>query len=166
MRRVCLQVLTAGDNEELCYCLKAWQALPRSVQYGAAPDTLAALQATAVVDRIRRALGGLSTSTSDRVEPVATAIGKSCGVESWAVELFSEEVVRAGPAFAVSLVLSTVEPALRKCAELGAWQVISPANVTGAALRAFAKPLKNNPHSACSVSKRACVQARSWRWRR
>lgn len=127
-----VQVLTAGENEELCYCLKAWQALPRSVQYGASPDTLAALQATAVVDRIRRALGDISNVTSERVQPVATAIGQGCGVQSWVVEIFSEEVVRAGPAFAVSLVLSTVEPALRKCAQLGSWQIISPANVTGA----------------------------------
>ena len=87
-----LQVLTAGDNEELCYCLKAWQALPESVQFGATPDKLAALQATAVVDRLRRALGTLSTAASERVAPAATGIGRSCGIESWAVELFAEEV--------------------------------------------------------------------------
>lgn len=57
-----------GDNEEMCYCLKAWQALPRSVQFGAQPSTVDALQATAVVDRIRRALGDISTSTSDRIQ--------------------------------------------------------------------------------------------------
>jgi hypothetical protein len=44
------------------------------------------------------------------------------------------QVVRGGPAFAVSLVLSTVEPALRATAELGAWQVISPASAVGALL--------------------------------
>jgi alpha-glucan, water dikinase len=64
----CMQVLTAGENEELCYCLKAWQALPRSVQYGATPNTVEALQATAVVDRVRRALGELSTSVTDRIQ--------------------------------------------------------------------------------------------------
>jgi hypothetical protein len=48
-------------------------------------------------------------------------------VESWATELFAEEVVRGGPAFAVSLVLATVEPALRRYADLGSWQIISPA---------------------------------------
>ena len=37
--------------------------------------------------------------------------------------LFAEEVVRGGPAFAVSLVLSSVEPMLRNSAALGAWQV-------------------------------------------
>ena len=57
-----MQVLTAGDNEELCYCLKAWQALPQSVQFGSGADRVDALKATAVVDRVRRALGSLSTS--------------------------------------------------------------------------------------------------------
>ena len=47
------------------------------------------------------------------------------------VELFAEEVVRGGPAFAVSLVLSSLEPALRAAAELGAWQIISPVNALG-----------------------------------
>ena len=40
-------------------------------------------------------------------------------------------MVRAGPAFALSLVLSSVEPALRSAAELGAWQIISPVSTAG-----------------------------------
>lgn len=47
------------------------------------------------------------------------------------MELFAEEVVRGGPAFALSLVLSAVEPTLRAAAELGAWQLISPMNALG-----------------------------------
>jgi alpha-glucan, water dikinase len=90
--RSLLQVLTAGDNEELCYCLKAWQALPQSVQFGSAPSKVDTLKAVAVVDRVGRALGSLSTRTSDRVAPVAAAIGKNCGIEPWAVDLFAEEV--------------------------------------------------------------------------
>lgn len=39
------------------------------------------------------------------------------------VQLFPEEVVRGGPAFAVSLVLTSIEPRMRAAAELGAWQV-------------------------------------------
>lgn len=41
------------------------------------------------------------------------------------------QVVRGGPAFAVSLVLSAIEPALRASAELGAWQLISPGDAVG-----------------------------------
>lgn len=39
------------------------------------------------------------------------------------LQLFPDEVVRGGPAFAVSLVLTAIEPRMRKAAELGSWQV-------------------------------------------
>jgi len=53
----------------------------------------------------------------------ASALGTACKCDPWAVEIFAEEVVRGGPAFAISLVISGVEPRLRQLAELGAWQV-------------------------------------------
>ena len=37
-------VLSVGDNEELCYCLKAWQALPPAVTAGAFPSREDALK--------------------------------------------------------------------------------------------------------------------------
>ena len=37
-------VLSTGDNEELCYCLKAWQDLPPSVQAGNYPSKEDALK--------------------------------------------------------------------------------------------------------------------------
>lgn len=45
--------------------------------------------------------------------------------------MFGEEVVRGGPAFAVSLAITAIEPTLRNSAALGAWQVISPQDVRG-----------------------------------
>jgi alpha-glucan,water dikinase len=62
---------------------------------------------------------------------VSKAYGVAFGCEPWAVELFAEEVVRGGPAFAVSLVISAIEPSLRAAAALGAWQVISPSPASG-----------------------------------
>ena len=88
-------------------------------------------QASAVVDRMRRAIASTSDTVSNRLMPISSVLGKSFGVEQWYVELFSEEVVRGGPAFAVSLVLSAIEPALRAAAELGAWQLVSPGQVVG-----------------------------------
>lgn len=63
-------------------------------------------------DRIVNTIGSFST-----------ALGNACKCDPWAVEIFAEEVVRGGPAFAISLVVSGVEPRLRQLAELGAWQV-------------------------------------------
>ena len=41
-------VLSTGDNEELCYCLKAWQDLPESVQGGTYPSKEDALKVVPV----------------------------------------------------------------------------------------------------------------------
>ena len=60
------------------------------------------------------------------MQPAANEIGRACGIESWSVDLFAEEVIRGGPAFALSLVLSRLDPALRAEADMGAWQIISP----------------------------------------
>ena len=125
-------VLSWSDNEELCFCLKAWQELPESVSRGRGrPTESEALMAMAVVERIRRAIADVSDHVNRRIGPASHAMGKAFGCEAWAVDLFSEEVVRGGPAFAVSLVLGSVEPQLRKLAKLGSWQIISPADVKG-----------------------------------
>ena len=80
---------------------------------------------------MRRAIAATSDAVSQRLTPLSTALGQAFGVEEWYVALFAEEVVRGGPAFAVSLVLSAIEPALRAAAELGSWQLISPGNAVG-----------------------------------
>ena len=96
--------------------------------------TATMMQATAVIERIRRAISETSDSVNTRLQPISSAFGKAFKVDDWAVELFAEEVVRGGPAFAVSLILSAMEPGFRAAAELGAWQLISPVNVTGKVL--------------------------------
>jgi alpha-glucan,water dikinase len=58
-----------------------------------------------------------------RIGDTSRVYGEAFGVESWARELFAEEVVRGGPAFAVSLLITSIEPGLRNAAALGAWQV-------------------------------------------
>jgi hypothetical protein len=56
--------------------------------------------------------------------------------------------VRGGPAFAISLVLSAIEPTLRQLAELGAWQVS----------RRKPRVLDLLAHCGCSVaSKHGCL---------
>jgi alpha-glucan,water dikinase len=83
------------------------------------------------VDRMRRAIAATSDAVSERLMPISSTLGSAFGVDDWYVDLFAEEVVRGGPAFAVSLVLSAIEPTLRASAELGAWQLISPGDAVG-----------------------------------
>lgn len=73
----------------------------------------------------------ISDSTLHRIENVSKAYGAAFGVPRWAADVFGEEVVRGGPAFAVSLAITAIEPGLRNSAALGAWQVISPQDVRG-----------------------------------
>eukprot|EP00899_Mesostigma_viride_P015827 jgi/Mesvir1/24245/Mv10949-RA.1 len=118
--------LTTGDAE-LAACLADWQTCPPAVHAGdvAAAGVEGARRAMASFDRIRRSLSRLSDETSERLQPIADYLGRAMGVADWARALFSEEMVRAGPAFAVSLVLRRAEPALRAMAGVGAWEIIS-----------------------------------------
>ncbi|KAK2077624.1 hypothetical protein QBZ16_004470 [Prototheca wickerhamii] len=108
--------LLRGDRD-LLYLDLALEGVARQAAERAAggPALVGALS-----DRVVRALG-----------PLADALGAAFGAEDWTVRLFAEEVVRAGPAFAVSLALSAAEPALRRAAELGAWQLVSPGACAG-----------------------------------
>lgn len=113
----------------MCLWCPAYQ---HQMHYGASDSLTATMvQATAVIERIRRAISETSDSVNTRLQPISSAFGKAFKVDDWAVELFAEEVVRGGPAFAVSLILSAMEPGFRAAAELGAWQLISPINATG-----------------------------------
>ena len=124
MQNLCL---STGDNSELCYCLQAWQNLPEHYKTKGSLDKEEALLVSSVVDRMKRAVGDLSDKTTALLQPLAHGIGSRTGCDQWTVELFTEEVVRGGPAFSVSLVVSMLEPALRAMAELGSWQIVSPA---------------------------------------
>jgi alpha-glucan,water dikinase len=90
-----------------------------------------ALHARSVADRAARWVQGYTSEVHGKLQPKAEYLGAAFGVEAWTVPLFSEEVIRGGPAFALSLLLRHLDPALRKAAGLGGWQVISPARAGG-----------------------------------
>jgi alpha-glucan,water dikinase len=64
------------------------------VRTGGRPSREEALQAVAVINRVRRLLGAISDATVARVAPFATALGRTAKCDSWAVDIFAEEVVR------------------------------------------------------------------------
>lgn len=55
-------------------------------------SVLLRLQAVAVVNRIRRAIADVSDRTVKRIGTVGAYYGEEFGVESWASQLFAEEV--------------------------------------------------------------------------
>ena len=76
-------------------------------------------------------VGGFTDDLHRRLQPKAEYLGGAFEAAAWTVPLFSEEVIRGGPAFALALLLRHLDPILRKAAGLGGWQVISPARATG-----------------------------------
>ncbi|KAF6001727.1 hypothetical protein F1559_002385 [Cyanidiococcus yangmingshanensis] len=66
-----------------------------------------------------------------QVQPKAVYIGTGCNVDEKMVTLFSEELIRGQAAFALTQVLRPLMKNIRKQANLGNWQVISPGECTG-----------------------------------
>ena len=112
-----------STNEDVVLALTEWRRVREAKTAG---DATWALRAKAVVDRVRLSVSLHADAVANDMQPAANEIGRACGIESWSVDLFAEEVIRGGPAFALSLVLSRLDPALRAEADMGAWQIISP----------------------------------------
>jgi alpha-glucan,water dikinase len=118
--------ITTG-SPEVAACAGHWAALcglPRAGRDWA-------LHARSVADRAARWAGGFSDALYRQIQPKAEYLGTACGVEAWTIGLFGEEVIRGGPAFALALLLRHLDRILRQAADLGAWQVISPARAAG-----------------------------------
>ncbi|KAK9119771.1 hypothetical protein Scep_017864 [Stephania cephalantha] len=90
-----------------------------------------ALYAKSVLDRTRLALSSKSEHYQRVLQPSAEYLGSLLGVDEWAVSIFTEEIIRAGSAASLSSLLNRIDPVLRKTANLGSWQIISPVEVVG-----------------------------------
>ena len=85
-----------------------------------------ALRAKATVDRARMAVATYGDSINSSMQLTAESIGDACKCDQWTIAHFSEEVIRGGPAFGLSLALTRLDKMLRQEANLGAWSIISP----------------------------------------
>jgi alpha-glucan,water dikinase len=111
----------AGIDDELPLCAAHWRWLAEHPRRNAAW----ALQAHAAVERLARVAAGHMQRLQQRLQPPAERLGRACGVEPWAVELFAEEVCRGQFEFVVSLLVRQLTGHLRGLADLGPWQIIS-----------------------------------------
>lgn len=112
-----------------------WSALQPLVPAHACMRACPACLPACVLDTAPPRAPQISDRTVNRIGDVSSAYGRAFGVEHWAYELFAEEVIRGGPAFAVSLVITAIEPMLRNAAALGAWQVRRGGGLGSAGLR-------------------------------
>ncbi|KAF5194960.1 Alpha-glucan water dikinase protein [Thalictrum thalictroides] len=125
LQNLCLS--TVG-NEHLVYCAKDWYRVSDSYKPN---DEQWALQAKAVIDRVRLALSDKSQDYHKMIQPSAQYLGNMLRVEKWAIDIFTEELIRTGSAATLSLLVNRLDPILRKIANLGCWQIISPVEVCG-----------------------------------
>ncbi|KAM5567913.1 alpha-glucan water dikinase 1, chloroplastic [Rosa sericea] len=120
--------LSSDDNEDLIYCLKGWNHALNMLKGNT--DNWA-LYAKSILDRTRLALANKAESYHSILQPSAEYLGSKLGVDQQALSIFTEEVIRAGSAASLSALVNRLDPVLRKTANLGSWQVISPVEVVG-----------------------------------
>ncbi|KAJ6799293.1 alpha-glucan water dikinase, chloroplastic isoform X2 [Iris pallida] len=120
--------LSSDDNEDLLYCMKGWNY---AMEMLGRKDNQWALYAKSCLDRTRLALTSKAEQYHQLLQPSAEYLGSLLGVDQWAVSIFTEEIIRSGSAASLSALLNRLDPVLRKVANLGSWQVISPVEVAG-----------------------------------
>ncbi|XP_031271017.1 alpha-glucan water dikinase, chloroplastic isoform X2 [Pistacia vera] len=120
--------LSSDDNEDFLFCLKGWN---EALGMSKGKSDHWALYAKSVLDRTRLSLASKADWYQRVLQPSAEYLGSLLSVDHWAVDIFTEEMIRAGSAAALSLLLNRLDPVLRKTANLGSWQVISPVEVVG-----------------------------------
>ncbi|CAM6108937.1 unnamed protein product [Calypogeia fissa] len=120
--------LSSNTNEELVYTLKDWYGVMNLIDSKA--DQWA-LRTKAVLDRTRLALQEKAEHYQHLLQPSAEYLGALLGVEQWAIDIFTEEMIRGGSAASLSLLLNRLDPVIRKEAHMGSWQVISPVDSQG-----------------------------------
>ncbi|KAK1867078.1 hypothetical protein I4F81_009588 [Pyropia yezoensis] len=110
-------------------------ALDRATnELGALTDRLAShgesqdigLRAAATLVILRNVLLEVVDRYRNSFDPCAQAMGAAFNADHVIVSTFLEEVVRGGPAFALSALLRRAEPAVRRVAHLGPYSVIAP----------------------------------------
>ncbi|GMH01575.1 hypothetical protein Nepgr_003414 [Nepenthes gracilis] len=120
--------LSSDDNEDFIYCLKGWNIALDMLK---SKDADWALYAKSVLDRTRLSLASKAEWYQRVLQPSAEYLGSLLGVDQWAVNIFTEEIIRAGSAASLSSLLNRLDPVLRETANLGSWQIISPVEAVG-----------------------------------
>ncbi len=128
LENVCLS--EAGG--EFDYCLKFWRRLEKEKALPPLKKAWA-LRAEADCERIGRAVGAFASDMYALLDPKAKSLGEAFHAEPWTIDLFSEEVLRGRPAFALSAAAGLIDPVLRKIAGIGDWQVVSLGHKAGRA---------------------------------
>lgn len=114
-------------DQDISHCLQLWERLRKMPRFGKEWS----LRAWAVLDLIGQVMGAFIDHYYRLLQPRAEFLGNAFHAEQWTIILFSEEVMRGRPAFALSMLLRYLAPVLRKSVRVGDWQVISRGHAVG-----------------------------------
>ena len=84
-----------------------------------------ALKIKSVLSRLSRILTSVIDYYNIYYDSKGKYFGKECNCDDFAVQNFSEELIRGSIFFALSMLLKKIEPIIRKKANLGDWLIIS-----------------------------------------
>ena len=84
-----------------------------------------ALKIKSVLSRLSRILTSIIDYYNIHYDAKGKYFGKECNCDDFAVQNFSEELIRGSIFFALSMLLKKIEPIIRQKANLGDWLIIS-----------------------------------------
>ncbi|EZG66638.1 putative alpha-glucan water dikinase [Gregarina niphandrodes] len=133
----CVSLVTSfiGDWSNITSSHAEWRALltdfrelgMKAAQQKFTQDkVLDALLVKAMIDRLTRAVGSDTEHFQQMLGPKSQLLGRNVGVETEKLNVFVDEILRGSVLFSVSLLISAVEPRVRKLAEMSPWQIVSP----------------------------------------
>jgi alpha-glucan,water dikinase len=113
--------LLVQEEQDLSLSLLQWNHIRESVPI----EQELILQAESVLDRIERTLAEYAHRIQLLLQPKAELLGKAFHAEPWTIRLFSEDVMRGGLVFALSVLSHRLRRRIRNKAELPRWQAVS-----------------------------------------
>jgi alpha-glucan,water dikinase len=113
--------LLAQQGEDLSFSLLQWNHIQRSLPLD--PDPI--LQADSVLDRIEHTVGDHAHAYQVLFQEKAESLGKSFQADPWTIRVFSEELMRGGLVFVLSVLSRRLRGLLREKASLSLWQPVS-----------------------------------------
>lgn len=119
--------LLVREEQDLSLSLLQWDNIRKSCPLE--PDLM--LQADSVLDRIERTVGDYVFVYQKLFQPPAELLGEAFRADSWAIGLFSEDVMRGSPVFAVSVLCQRLRRLLREKGKLSSWQPVSRGGGSG-----------------------------------
>ena len=112
--------------KEFNLCYEDWKNIVEPTINDQSKDT--SLKVKSVLSRLSRLLTSVIDYYNNHYDAKGKYFGKECNCDNFAVEMFSEELIRGSIFFALSMLLKKIEPIIRQNAKLGEWLIISRGN--------------------------------------